>query len=57
MGYVSMKLTLSKLQLIKQLHDLLTYSHSKPILITSKSYVDFMEKHYGSSALDSSIEA
>jgi hypothetical protein len=42
-----MKIRLSKLQLILQLHELLKHSNSQPILLTSKSYVDFMEKNYG----------
>jgi hypothetical protein len=52
-----MKLSLTKLQLIQQLHELLTYSNSKPILIRSQSYVDFMEKHYGQVILHSKFEA
>lgn len=49
-----MRLTLSKLQLMLQLHDLLKYSNSKPILITSKSFIDFMERQYGDSAAEAS---
>ena len=52
-----MKLTLSKLQLIRQLHDLLVYSNSKPILITSKSYIDFMENTYGQVLIHQEFEA
>jgi hypothetical protein len=52
-----MKLQISKLQLLQKLHDLLTYSNSKPFLITSQSYIDFMEKHYGQVVLHSKFEA
>ncbi len=52
-----MKLRLSKLQLILQLHDFLTHSNSKPIWITSKSYIDFMETHYGQTILQGEFEA
>lgn len=43
-----MQLKLSKVQLLRQLHDLLGYSRTKPILITSKPYIAFMEHVYGS---------
>ena len=42
-----MKLRLTKLQLIKRMHELLKFSKSRPILITSKHYIEFMEKTYG----------
>lgn len=42
-----LKLRLTKVQLMQRLHDLLKFSKSRPILITSKSYIEFMERHYG----------
>lgn len=43
-----MQIKLTKLQLIRQLHELLLYSQTPPIQITSQPYIAFMEHAYGS---------
>lgn len=52
-----MKLKLSRLHLLNQLHDLLKYTDSKPILITSKPYIEFMERQYGDASRVTNTES
>jgi len=51
-----MRLSLSRVQLLKQLHALLSYSNSKPFVIMSRSYIEFMERHYGSAPTEQNPE-